>query len=250
MFRLLTISILALLLPAFPMAAADGGWLVYELHFTPQVDENVNFEFYSGAYLIAPVTGGAGSMILTTQEGGAVYAVSDQSVRVFTAANPQVQRTVFAALALNGTAQATYNASGVVDQTVSLPGDKGLSSYQAASVLRGRLIATDDDSELEALPEDGRIGMIGFALLEGGLRQDLSYNASQHDTLEKAVLYLTGLLEQYGYTEEGRQATEGTATPAAADETTQPATADNTDASLFPAGSAHSADDGHPHSDQ
>ncbi len=211
--------------------AADSGWLVYELKFTPDVVGSVNFQFYTGAYVVTPVVGGPSSLILTTEEGGRVYTIAEKAARVFSAAGPATRKTVLSAVALNGTAQASYLATGEINHTLSLPGEKGLRSYRVAGTLHGTLIASDDDSEVRALPKDGTLGMGGSAIIEGRLREDLTHNASQYATQPDAVLYLASLLERYGYLAEGSQAAATTTIEGA------PA-AEGVDASLFPAGSA------------
>ncbi|MDZ4287170.1 MAG: hypothetical protein U0984_04390, partial [Prosthecobacter sp.] len=40
------------------VTSASAQWLVYELKFAPDED-SVNFNFYAGAYVIAPAQGGA-----------------------------------------------------------------------------------------------------------------------------------------------------------------------------------------------
>lgn len=211
--------------------AADSGWLVYELKFTPDVVGSVNFQFYTGAYVVTPVVGGPSSLILTTEEGGRVYTIAEKAARVFSAAGPATRKTVLSAVALNGTAQASYLATGEINHTLSLPGEKGLRAYRVAGTLRGTLIASDDDSEVRALPKDGTLGMVGSAIIEGRLREDLTHNASQYATQPDAVLYLASLLERYGYLAEGSQAATTTTIEGA------PAV-EGVDASLFPAGSA------------
>lgn len=217
--------------------AADSGWLVYELKFTPDTAENINFHFYSGAYVVAPVVGGPSSLILTTEDGGRVYTVADNAARVFTAAGPVARKTVLSAVALNGSAQACYTAAGAVNHTLSLPGPKGLRSFRVAGSLRGTLIASDDDSNARSLPADGTLGMVGTAVIEGRLREDLTYNASQHASQADAVLYLAGLLDRYGYSEEGARPAAA-ATIEGAPMTPAP---EGADPSLFPAGSSAEA---------
>lgn len=212
-------------------SASEHGWLVYELKFTPDVVGNLNFQFYSGAYIVAPVIGGPSSLILTTEEHGRLYTVAPNAARIFTVASPASRKTVLSAVALNGSAQASYMATGDIDKTVSLPGAKGVRSFRVAAGLRGTLIANDDDSEARAVSPDGTLGMVGSAIIEGTLRDDLTYNASQHATQDDAILYLSGLLERYGYVAEGEQAaTQKTI------EGSSPL--DGTDASLFPPNSA------------
>lgn len=221
-------------------SANDSGWLVYELKFTPDAVGNLNFQFYTGAYIITPIVGGASSLVLTTEEGERLYVIADKAARAFTAAGPTTRKTVISAIALNGSAQASYLATGDINHTLSLPGPKGLRSFRVAGTLLGTLIASDDDSEARVLPQDGTLGMVGSAVIEGRLREDLTYNASQHATQADAVLYLAGLLERYGYTAEGTQpiTIEGApAAPVVKDALADPVT-EGADAALFPVGSA------------
>ena len=211
--------------------AAEPGWLVYELKFTPDVVGNLNFQFYTGAYIVAPVIGGPSSLILTTEENGRLYTLAPNAARIFTVASPASRKTVLSAIALNGSAQASYMATGDINKTVSLPGAKGIRSFRVAAGLRGTLIANDDDSEARAVSPDGTLGMVGSAIIEGTLREDLTYNASQHATQSDALLYLAGLLERYGYTAEGAQ-------PATPETIEGSSSLEGTDASLFPADSA------------
>ena len=233
MFRLARLSFLAAswLTLASQASAVESGWLVYELKMTPDAQASLNFQFYNGAYVVAPVHGGVASLVLTSEDGGRHYAVAQEAARIFTAANASMLKTVLSALALNGSAQACYMAAGEVNQTVTLPGAQGLRSFRAAKTLHGTLIATDDDSETATLPADGSVGMVGSAVIEGSLREDLTYNASKFATQKDALLYLVGLLERYGYTTEGGMAGD-TAAPEGAD------------ASLFPAGSEEAAQAG------
>lgn len=195
------LSILFALVPGLPSALA--GWAVYELKFTPDAEASLNFHFYTGAYVVAPITGGRASIVLTTETDGRFYAVTEEAARVFTAAKGASKRTVLSALALNGSAQATYTASGLVNHTLSVPGPQGLRSYRVAGALKGTLLASDDDSEATGLAEDGSVGMVGTAKIEGKLRDDLSYNAGHFATQNDVVLYIVGLLEHYGYRADG-----------------------------------------------
>jgi len=179
--------------------SALASWLVYELKFKPLEDVSLNYSFYTGAYIVTPLAGGPASIILTTEQDGRFYAVSQESARFFTAANPAARKAVLSALAINGSAQAFYTASGPINQTLSLPGPKGLRSYRVAAKLKGLLVASDDDSEAAALPTDGSVGMVGSSEITGHLRDDLTQNANQFASQTDIVLYLVGLLERYGY---------------------------------------------------
>jgi hypothetical protein len=234
--RLIPAALLCCLSILAGSPGALANWLVYELKLVPDEASSLNFQFYTGAYVVVPVTGGAASLVLTTEDQGRFYAVAEGGARAFTAANPATRRTVISALALNGSAQACYTASGLVNQALSLPSPQGLRSYRVAGTLQGQLIASDDDSEAQTLPADGSLGMVGTARIDGTLRQDLTYNASQYASLADVVLYLTGLLEHYGYAPDNGE-------PVTAVSTIEGHAIDgSTDASLFPAGSAAAAE--------
>jgi hypothetical protein len=191
---------LILLLSSLLSTAAQAHWFVYELKFTPEEEDSVNFGFYTGAYMLAPVRGGPASLIFTSEDAeGRFFAVSGESARFFTTANASSRRLVISALAMRGSSQAFYTASGTVNQTLTIPTDKGYVSYRTASKITGRLLAADDDSEALTLPADGSLGMIGSALISGSLRSDLTLNACRFASQEDATLDLIGLLEHYGY---------------------------------------------------
>ncbi len=212
-------------------SSGRAGWVVYELKFSPDKESSLNFHFYTGAYVVAPVSGGRASIVLTTETDGRFYAVTEEAARVFTAAKGANRRSVLSALALNGSAQAAYTASGLVNHTLSVPGPQGLRSYRVAGALKGTLIASDDDSEAAEIAADGSVGMVGTAKIEGKLRDDLSYNASHFATQSDVVLYLIGLLEHYGYSADGA---EPITEPAPQTIEGSPAPGGGADPALFP----------------
>jgi hypothetical protein len=237
--------IILLLASALP---ASAQWLVYELRFTPD-DESVNFSFYSGGYLIAPVEGGASSIVFTTEEGGNHYAVSENTVRYFSTVNRTGVKAAVSATAINGTAQAFYNATGYLNTTLAYTVDGVIRNARVATELKGRLLAADDETLLPPA-QDGSHGMIGSATITGALRQDLSAILnSEHSTMGAAVSGVTTLLERYGYSPDvGDAAVETTQVPQMIEPPTsdlselfggQPAvkkgeTAGGAEASLFP----------------
>lgn len=187
------------------LTGASAEWLVYELRFTPEAG-SVNFSFYSGAYVIAPVQGGPASIVLTTEEGGRFYAVAESSGKFFVAANAETRKAVFSAAALSRTSQAFYSAAGPLNRSLLLHGSSGARSWRVAETLSGRLLAADDESERGPSP-DGSFGVVGEAQIRGSLREDLSLNTSlQCTTQESATAYLLELLEKYGYGPDGEDA--------------------------------------------
>jgi hypothetical protein len=223
----LTGCICAALLCLFGAVSASAQWLVYEVKFTPE-DDNVNFSFYTGAYLVAPAQGGPASIILTTEEGGRYYAVSEGAGKFFVAANQRKRKAVFSSAAMRGSALAFYTASGHLNRSLLLDSPSGTRSWRVAEFLSGRLMAADDEAGMGPAP-DGSFGMVGGALIEAALREDLTANATlAYTTLTGATTYLIELLERYGYNPDSGQSVAPPPEPAAQEAGTQ------IDASLFP----------------
>ena len=213
------------------VSGASAQFLVYELRFTPD-EESINFSFYTGAYMIAPVQGGAATIILTTEEGGQrVYAVSESGGKFFVAANQRTKKAAFSAIAQRGTAQAFYSASGYLNRSLLLDSPSGARSWRVAEEINGRFMAADDESSVGPA-DDGSFGMTGSARIKGQLREDLTLNTTQnYTTLTDATTYILELLEKYGYSPD---AGEGV-TPTQSDADTQTVESDSViDPSLFP----------------
>ncbi|MBX7210921.1 MAG: hypothetical protein K1X78_21625 [Verrucomicrobiaceae bacterium] len=178
--------------------AVRAQWAVYELRFSEEAG-SVNFSFYSGAYVVVPVKGGAASIVFTTESGGNYYAASENSLRYYAAMNQGVKQAVLSAFTINGTAQAFYSAAGNFDTTVEYT-DAGVTRTAGVPAsLTGMLLASDDES-FKGPASDGSLGMIGRASIKAALRQDLTQitNGSAI-TMGDAVKVITGLLEKYGY---------------------------------------------------
>lgn len=181
-------------------SVASAQWLVYELRFETG-ESSMNFSFYTGAYVVAPASGGLCSIILTTEEGGTHYAVSENGARFYLAASPGAIKGVISAMASNGSARAFYLADGFLNHTLSMTSvDGAMRSWRVAAELEGSLLASDDEAGLAPAP-DGSLGMVGRASIVGRIREDLSANATGGcETMAHAVDYIVALLERYGYT--------------------------------------------------
>ena len=81
---------------------------------------------------VAPIQGGATSIILTTEEGGRYYAVSEGGGKFFVAANVQTRKAVFSAAALGGSGQVFYAASGHLNRSLLLGIPSGERAWRVA----------------------------------------------------------------------------------------------------------------------
>ncbi len=213
MFRLLRpLCVLLFLLASASVARAQ--FVVYELRFK-ELPGSVNFSFYTGAYVIAPVTGGAASIVFTTENGGNFYAASSNSVTYHVATNGGVRKAAISALAINGTARAFYSISGFLNSTMGYTAEGKNLSTEVATDIKGMLQASDEASIAQDADGHAALGMIGMASITGTLRYDLSQMANKDtSTMSDALSMIAGLLEKYGYKPDtGEVADEPVAAP-------------------------------------
>jgi hypothetical protein len=212
--------------------SAHANWVVFELHFDVDEDLSMNFSPYSGAYVIAPIDGGAASFVFTTEAEGRAYAPALNSAKYFLAVGPKGRRAGISAAVQNGTSQAMYQASGQLTTTVGydLRGERQVAFVP--QTLIGHMLSADDESTAQGLAADGSMGVFGSAVITGDLRGDLTQNlnAKPHTMLD-AVEHLTSLLERYGYVLDGTQLPPAPAAPAPVPAPQQPPSA-----ALFPPG--------------
>ena len=236
-YRLPLLASLLLLAGSVP---AFAQWVVYDMRMISDQQVSVNFEHYSGAYLVAPLNGGAASLIFTTEEGGRFYAVAQDAARFFVAGDNTKRRAVFSALAAVGTSQSMYMASGALNSTYSyvVRGEKNIAIV--ATELNGHLMTADDEQQTLLPSLDGSKGVVGEASFKGFFRKDLSdvLNAGA-PTTDQAVESVTSLLEKYGYESELTPRPAAAAATPAAPAPAQPQGSDSdttAEGSLFPAG--------------
>ncbi|MDB6139720.1 MAG: hypothetical protein JWO94_2792 [Verrucomicrobiaceae bacterium] len=235
---LLMISTLLILLGS---VSARAQWAVYDLRMSTDEEASVNFVHYTGAYLVAPLSGGAASLIFTTETEGRSYAVAENAARFFVAANAAKRRAVVSAVASSGSSQSMYQASGPLNTTRSytIRGQKSVAIV--ASDLYGQLMTSDDEHLASGPASDGSLGVVGVAAFRGFLRKDLSDRLdAEAPTMSQAVDVITTLLQKYGYQSESESDTRPLVDSSILQPPVPPApTADvfGAEGSLFPPGS-------------
>ncbi len=186
--------------------AAHAQWVVYEAVFLTDETTSVNFAPYTGAYVIAPLDGGPASFVFTTEADGRVYTIAENTGRYFIAANKEQRRAVISAVSQNGTARAMYQASGLLNSTMSYNVGTEKKGARVPSELSGTVLASDDESLAPGPSADGSIGMAGSAVMTAVLRVDLSRILnSKENSMTDAVEMVAKLLQQYGYLPDGTQ---------------------------------------------
>jgi hypothetical protein len=216
--------------------------MVYDVRITPDEECSVNFNAYTGIYLIVPVEGGPTSMIFVTEKAGRVYAVSRDAGRFFLAANAEKWRAVFSSSLMQGTVHAMYQASGPLTGTLSYQVGTERRAARIPLNLTGIFMASDSEITVE-VPDSMDIGVVGQAVMAGTFRADLTriVQDQKDQSQPSAINAIAGLLERYGYQPdtEPLPPSEGEASASATD-TSSPAPADpagpTSDATLFPPG--------------
>ena len=197
---LLLLSALLILLGAKP---ASAQWAVYDMRMVADAEASVNFTHYTGAYIVAPLAGGAASIVFTTETDGRFYAVAENGARFFVAGNNLKRRAVISASASVGTSQSMYLASGPLNNTRSYTvlQQKGVAII--ASDLFGQLMTSDDEHLAAGPASDGSLGVVGTASFKGFFRKDLADRLdAEAPTMGQAVEVITTLLAKYGYQSE------------------------------------------------
>ena len=179
---------------------ASAQWMVYDVRITPDEDSSVNFNAYTGIYLIAPVESGPTTMVFATENAGRVYAVSRDAGRYFIAANAQKRRAVFSSIVIDGTVHAMYQATGALNGTLSYRQKGERRAARIPLEMKGSFMASDSETNV-AVPETGDIGVAGVAALDAVFRADLTriVQDQQDQSQANAINVVAGLLEKYGY---------------------------------------------------
>ncbi len=179
--------------------SAQAQWMVYDVRITADEEASVNFNPYTGIYLLAPIEGGPATMIFVTEKAGRVYAVSRDAGRYFIAANAQKRRGVFSSIIIDGTVHAMYQATGALNGTVSYRYRGERRASRIPLTMTGSFMASDSESTV-AVPSDD-IGVAGHATLTATFRSDLTriLQDQTEQEQEKVTATITQLLEKYGY---------------------------------------------------
>lgn len=179
---------------------AHAQWMVYDVRINADHENSVNFNPYTGIYLIVPVEGGRTTMIFATENAGRLYAVSREAGRYFIAANAQKRRGVFSSIIIDRTVQAMYQASGALNGTLAyrLGGEHRATRIPLS--MNGTFMASDSEVET-AVPDGADIGVAGQAALTATFRADLTriLQDQAQPTLENSIQIISDLLEKYGY---------------------------------------------------
>ena len=198
------------------------------------VGNSINFVFFERVYLVADLSAGTGSFLFldVNTSGNSVsrqYVEAPDAANIFVAvkrerSGTKVRKLVMRAISDSGTAQSYYLAVGDLDTTISGKISQLPVSSKTAKNLRGHVLTSDDESDME-LPLDAGLGLAGAAEFNLSLQRNQTQIANNRGSSVAEVMadLVTGL-ETAGFTavgeEETGETTESTDTTATTTTTT------------------------------
>jgi len=193
--------LIAIFLSLFSLTAVSQAQvLVYKLDFSKE--KGINYSTFQGGFFVAPLLGGSGTFLLTSNEEGLTYTESSEAGRLFTAVNDTAKKSVVSATTGTGTAGGALVAMGDIDFTVHVRGPTYTLDARVARNLLGTAISADDESTLEEETPDRSIGSAGVSTLKMALDEDETNRANRGGlTLAQTVEQVKLTLERQGYSD-------------------------------------------------
>ncbi len=178
--------------------AAHAQVLVYRISFSDA--HGINYESFNGGYFAAPLLGGAGTFLLTSNDGARILTQSDGGGRLFTAVSGGEKKSVIAAQTGGGTAGGAMVALGDINHTLQVQSPIATISIRVAKILTGTAVSADDESTTTDAPTDGSLGSAGFSQVHFTLDEAQTKAANQAGkSLSQALEQLKLQLEREGY---------------------------------------------------
>lgn len=196
--RRLLLPFLAFFLVVSPAAAQLA---VYRLDFEP-TGESINYRSYQSGYYIAPMTGGAGSLVLLLTIGGVKeYYTYSEFGELFVAVSGDKRKAVFTATAANTVSTTTFYAIGDANQQVRVETRAAESQVYVAAKLSGYSVSADSERDLPFSSAGSTdVGVAGAAYLHCTFDEGRSAAANRESrTLEDEVTNLQEFLASKGY---------------------------------------------------
>ena len=191
-----TANILGILITATAWLFASSAFsqvAVYEMEFERE-DRSINFSFFDGGFFVMDGLTGAGSFVFTFQEVEDnrlkdLYITSENSAETFTAIKKGTRKAVVRATAQTTTGLSHYLAIGELEESlpVQLRGQELL--FEVATTLRGYVLASDDESDVDFTDETETLGFAGLASMKMTLdrKRSLDANRLNRNTTEAAA---------------------------------------------------------------
>jgi hypothetical protein len=189
----------------FVSHTATAQMLVYRLDFET-VGETINFTPHQGGFYVAPVNGGAGTLILTRTNGGKKYYTYANFGEMFIALKNKARKAVLTATAANSVSTTTFFAIGDTDQTLDVT-TRFSNEALVATELKGYAVSADSERDIPFSSTNATdIGVAGASYFTCRLDEGLTRGAiATNNDLQSEVTELTNQLRDLGYADGNQQ---------------------------------------------
>jgi hypothetical protein len=179
---------------------SSGPVAVFRLSFE-QTGDSINYRPYQNGYYVAPIEGGAGSLILTLVTGGQrQYFTYEAFGEVFVAVKGKEKRMVLSATATNEVSTTVFYAIGKTDKELHVESRNATSDVLVAEKMTGYAVSADSEKDLPFNGSGTSVGVAGASILTARLDETLT-NVAIRDNLDTAgeVDAIIAILEGAGY---------------------------------------------------
>jgi hypothetical protein len=206
-------------------ATGEGPVAVFRLSFD-KTGDSINYRPYQGGYYVAPIEGGAGSLILTLKTGALrQYFTYEAFGEVFVAVKGEEKRMVLSATATNEVNTTVFYAIGNTDKELHVESRNATSDVKVAEKMTGFAVSADRETDLPFNGSGTSVGVAGASILTARLEETLT-NVAIRDNLDVAaeIAVIEAILEGSGYVDGNATTGGGTGTGTGTGTTQTPAT--------------------------
>jgi len=166
-------------------SAAQGQVVVYRLTFE-QLGESINYRPYQNGYYVAPMAGGAGSLVLTQTTGNQrQYFAYEGFGELFVAVKGETQKMVLSATATNDVSTTVFYALGTANKDFEVESRNLSGKVKVAEKMTGYAVSADSEQDLPFFGTGMSVGVAGASLLTAKVDQAFTNRAVQ-DNLDTA----------------------------------------------------------------
>jgi hypothetical protein len=186
---------------------STGPIAVWRLTFQ-QTGDSINYRPYQGGYYVAPVEGGAGTLILTLVTGGLKqYFTYSAFGDVFVAVKGTTKKMVLSATAASSVSTTTFYGIGTADYEINLDSRNVTGKVLVASKMTGYAVSADSEQDLPFAGSATSVGVAGASILTAKLDTTLTHAGNnKNNDVTGEVTDLQAILATGGYTD-GKAAT-------------------------------------------
>ena len=180
---------------------------VWRLTFQ-QTGDSINYRPYQGGFYVAPVEGGAGTLILTLVTGNLKqYFTYTAFGDVFVAVKGQTRKMVLSATAASSVSTTCFYAIGTADTDIPTDSRNVIGKVLIASKMTGYAVSADSEQDLPFSGSSGNVGVAGASILTVKLDETLTHSANKdNSSVADEITALQAILAKAGYTD-GKSAT-------------------------------------------